>query len=96
MDPNEAWAYILSQLTPILDYMCPMRTFHIKNYRQHWMTDELIEQIKDRDYYYKKAKSEGCEDSWNIAKYQHKASKKGLIINILNELKENENDYKKF
>ena len=33
------------------------------------MTSELIEQIKDRDYFYKKAKLSGNKDHWNIAKY---------------------------
>ena len=33
------------------------------------MTGDLIEQIKDRDYLYKKAKKTGDADSWNIAKY---------------------------
>ena len=33
------------------------------------MADELIEQIKDRDYFYRKAKLGENEDSWNIVKY---------------------------
>ena len=56
-DPDSAWDYILNQITPILDKMCPLRSFSIKNYRPAWVTDELIEQIKDRDYFYKKAKT---------------------------------------
>ena len=35
------------------------------------MTKELIEQIKNRDYFFKKAKLQNDEDAWNIAKYLH-------------------------
>ena len=68
-DPEVAWDFILKKITDILDVMCPIRTFHIKNYRPDWMTEWLIEQIKDRDYFYKKAKKKGNQDDWNIAKY---------------------------
>ena len=56
-NPEQAWEFILNSISTILDNMCPLRTFHIKNYRPDWITNELIEQIKDRDYFYKKAKS---------------------------------------
>ena len=66
---EDAWDYILRNITRVLDEICPVRTFHIKNYRPDWMTKELIEQIKDRDYFFKKAKLQNDEDAWNIAKH---------------------------
>ena len=33
------------------------------------MTKELIEQVKDREYFYKKAKTLGDVDAWNMARY---------------------------
>ena len=68
-NPSTAWEFIYENITKILDGMCPVRTLNIKNYRPDWMSKELIEQIKDRDYFYKKAKRHGDTDSWNIAKY---------------------------
>ena len=68
-NPNGAWDYILNQLLINIDEMCPIRTFTIKNYRPDWMTYELLEQIKDRDYFYLKAKRSGDKDAWNIAKH---------------------------
>ena len=68
-DPDEAWELISKNITLVLDAMCPVRNFKIKNYRPEWMSKELIEQIKDRDYFYKKAKLQGDEDAWNIAKH---------------------------
>ena len=99
-DPGEAWDFILNHITTVLDAMCPVRTFHIKNYRPDWMTKELIEQIKDRDYFYRKAKLSGDEDSWNIAKYLRNITNSSIRQAkrefILDELRENDRDAKKF
>ena len=69
----------------------PLDLFEIKNYRPNWITDELIEQIKDRDYFYKKAKNANGEDSWNIARHltnvtnaNIRNAKKDFIIEELN------------
>ena len=64
------------------------------------MTKELIEQIQDRDYFYNKAKMAGDQDAWNIEK--HLRNLTNLNIRqakrdfILQELKEHDNDAKKF
>ena len=68
-NPDSTWTFMLNNITSVLDSMCLIRTFHIKNYRPDWMTKELIEQVKDRDYFYRKAKSQGDQDAWNVAKH---------------------------
>ena len=68
-DLNLAWKLMLDRITEEVDKQCPMRSFHIQNYKPSWITDELIEQGKDRDYFYKKAKRTKDEDDWNIAKH---------------------------
>ena len=99
-NPNSAWDFILKHGTSVLDKLCPMQTFHIKNYRPDWMTDELIEQIKDRDYFYRKAKASRSEDDWNIAKHLRNVTNSNIRSSkrefVLNELNENKNDAKKF
>ena len=99
-DINKAWEHLLGRVEVILDKMCPLMKFKIKNYRPEWVTDELIEQIKDRDYFYHKAKCTNNEDYWNIAKHLRnttnaniRAAKKDFIINELNE---NDSNCKKF
>ena len=98
-DANESWEYLLTQINSILDKMCPIRTVHIKNYRPDWMTKDLIEQIKDRDYFYQKAKKTGDKDAWNIAKYfrniTNTNTRHAKREFILKELKHNENNPKK-
>ena len=49
--------------------MCPVRKFKIRNNKPCWLTNELIEQMKDRDYFSLKAKKTNSEDDWNIAKF---------------------------
>ena len=99
-DPEEAWDFILNYIIKVLDELCPLRTFHIKNYRPDWMTKDLIEQIKDRDYFYKEAKVRGGEDAWNIAKHLRNITNSNIRQAkrefILQELKTHENDTKKF
>ena len=64
------------------------------------MTRELIEMTKDRDYFYRKAKQKGDEDSWRIAKHLRNIT--NLRIRqakrefVLSELERNENNAKKF
>ena len=80
--------------------MCPIRSFHVKNYRPNWITNELLEQIKDRDYFYSKAKSTGNEDDWNIAKYLRNLNNANIRRAkrefILEELEANADNCKKF
>ena len=65
-DPNDLWEQLLKVITDDLDKNCPIRNFIIKNYRPDWINEQLLEQIRDRDYFYSKAKSTRDEDDWNI------------------------------
>ena len=97
---EQAWSLPQEHIIGILDIMCPVRTFRIKNYRPDWMTRELIEQIKDRDYFYKLAKKTGDEDMWNIAKHLRNVTNSHIRHAkrdfILGELRKNEDNAKKF
>ena len=97
---NEAWQFLFDQINIILDQMCPIKSFKIKNYRPDWMTRELIEQINDRDYFYKKAKRTNDKDLWNIAKFLRNNTNASIRQAkrdfVLNELKQNESNPKKF
>ena len=54
----------MENITKILNRMCPIRSFHVKNYRPSRITKELVEQIKYRNYFCRKN-----QDAWNIAKF---------------------------
>ena len=99
-DTDKAWAFIIDNITAALDIMCPVRTFHIKNYRPDWMTRELIEQVKDRDYFYKKAKTSGDRDAWNVARYLRNVTNSNIRQAkrefVLDELRHHDDNPKKF
>ena len=100
VDPNVAWDLMQGIIVSILDKMCPIRNHYIRNYRPDWMSRELIDQIKDRDYFYKKAKKTGDQDLWNIAKHLRNLVNSNIRHAkrefVLGELKHNENNAKKF
>ena len=98
--PADAWNFLLGKLVSVLDEMCPIKTYHIKNYRPEWMTSNLLDLIRDRDYFYKKAKKSGDKDMWNIAKYLRNVANTSIRHAkrdfILRELEQNESNAKKF
>ena len=68
-DPTKAWEEIHKIIIEEADIMCPVREYKIRNSKPPWLANELIEQMKDRDYFYTKAKRMNNEDDWNIAKF---------------------------
>ena len=56
-NPTKAWDEMLKKIQEEADRQCPVRSFKIKNTKPCWLTNELIEQMKDRDYFYRKAKN---------------------------------------
>ena len=99
-DPDAAWSCFSDRVLKILDHMCPIRSYQIRNYRPEWVTNELLEQIKDRDYFFKKAKLSGDTDAWNIARHLRNQTNANIRLArkdfVLSELNEHSSDYKKF
>ena len=48
--------------------MCPLKTFKIKQEKEPWLSNQLIELIKDKDYALKRAKSKKDPVLWTEAK----------------------------
>ena len=68
-DPMKAWDEMLKIINREANKQCPARTYKIKHNKPCWLTNEIVEQMKDRDYFYWKAKRTSDEDDWNIAKF---------------------------
>ena len=98
--PDEACEMLQSKLTIELDKQCPVKTTRIKNYIPDWISQELKELIKDRDYFYSKAKRTKNEDDWNIAKHLRNVANSGIrkakAEYVVNELERNAKDGAKF
>ena len=97
---EESWQTLLSEIRRELDLVCPIKKFTVRSQRPKWMNNDLIEQMKDRDYYYKKAKRTGNEDDWNIAKHLRNITnfnvRQAKANFITGELNANSEDPKKF
>ena len=66
---NDKWDIMHNRIFSELNTQCPLRKFRRRILRPPFITDGLLEQMKDRDYFYKKAKKHGNDNDWEIAKY---------------------------
>ena len=92
--PDKVWQCLINHINNDLDQHCPIRKFQILIYKPDWVNNTLLEQIRDRDYFYKKAKTTKNEDDWNIAKHLRnvtnsniRKAKANYTIQKLNQLK---------
>ena len=87
-------------ITREADRQCPVRTYKLKHNKPCWLTNEIIEQMKDRDYFYQKAKQTNSEDDWNIAKFHRNQTNFNVRIAkaeyIKDQLRNNEGNSAKF
>ena len=99
-DAETAWAEMERIITWEADKQCPIRTYKIRNTKPSWLTNEIIEQMKDRDYFYQKAKRYNSEDDWNIAKFHRNQTnfnvRKAKADFIKEQLKNSEGNSSKF
>ena len=53
-DPETCWNVIFKNIFEIADEICPIKEYNTKNYKPEWLTNELLELYKDRDYFFAK------------------------------------------
>ena len=66
---NTQWEQMYTIITEEADKMCPIKEYKISNMKPPYLTNDLDEQMKERDYFYTKAKRTGDTADWNIAKF---------------------------
>ena len=97
---DEKWGYISDKLLEETDKMCPLTKCSFRQTKPPYITDGLMNQMKDRDYFYKKAKKYGNEDDWNIAKFLRNETNRNLkqakADYLKTQLRINQNDSSKF
>ena len=65
----EKWQEMMKIIYEIIDVMCPLKTFNIKQTKEPWITAPLIELIKDKDKAIKNAKKhKNNPQLWKTAK----------------------------
>ena len=69
-DPNECWDIMENIFRVTLNGMCPQKEFKVKEVREPWVTNELLEEIKfnDKDNLLRTAKLSGRAEEWTFAR----------------------------
>ena len=68
-DVDCQWAILLQTIQNELDKHCPVKEFNFKKAKPQYMHKNILEQMRNRDYFYHKAKQTQSKDDWNIAKF---------------------------
>ena len=67
-DPNVCWGIMDDIIRHTLNAMCPLRNFRVQEIREPWITDELLEEIKDKDNLLTIAKQTNLVEDWILAR----------------------------
>ena len=67
-NPIECWDTLYSSLVNIADEIIPIKEYKVNDDIPAWLTEELLNLKKDRDYFFKKAKITGDDGDWFVAR----------------------------
>ena len=100
VNPNLAWKVLNQNILSVIDRMCPKQEFKIKKFKDPWISQEILEAIRDKDVLLSTAKHSNKQEDWVLAR-QHRNEVKNLVKNaksdfIKENLNEHQNDSKKF
>ena len=99
-DVDLAWDFYIEYIKVIIDDMCPLRNFKIKNMKDPWITNEILENIHDKDVLLKIAKRTNEQNDWVLARNARNTLNtdiKNLKADFIQEnLETNQGDSKKF
>ena len=68
VNPSQCWEIILDKVRTYLNITCPQKTFKVREHREPWVTNEILEEIKDKDRVLREAKRSGVREDWVYAK----------------------------
>ena len=88
------------EITQELDRQCPVKRFMFTSPEPTYFTQDIIERIRDRDYFYRKAKRTGNTDDWNIAIHLRNQTSKNIrneksdfVMNKLHDAHDNSSKF---
>ena len=99
-DPNECWDIMENNIRSEIDKMCPVKTFKVAANKDPWITNEILEEIRDKDLALKKARRTGKHHDWAFARNER--NRVGRLIEVARkdffeeEQKNSKGDPKKF
>ena len=67
-DPTKCWDFIEIKIREHLDQNCPQKVFRVKEVGEPWVSNEILEEIKDKDASLRRAKKSGKSEDWARAR----------------------------
>ena len=77
-DPEICWEIMEAIIREEIDKMCPLKNFRVSKSRDVWITNELLEEIRDKDLALKRARKSGDANHWAYAR--HERNRVGKLI----------------
>ena len=97
---NEAWKILMTNIMTVIDVMCPLKKYKVAQAKEPWITNEILELIKDKDRLLRRAKNKNTQQDWDLAKnarnnlnFQIRRTKANFVQENLNL---HQNNSKKF
>ena len=100
VNATEMWDIFINIIRESIDILCPIKKFSIKPVTNLWLSNELLEEIKDKDVALRRAKRSKNEEHWAIARRLRNNCLKNIRTAkadfIRDQISENKQDPKKF
>ena len=97
---DRLWETVVRRIRHVMDIICPLVKYKIKEVRKPWVTQGMIEEIKEKDRALSKAKRSKDNERIALAKRDRnrvsKISKKAKREHVVDKLEENRNDPERF
>ena len=99
-DVERCWTIYEEMLRAMLDRYCPLKTFHIPKYQDPWMSIDIVEQLRDKNTKFARAKKSKVvgemDDARKLKNKSNKLNGKARRAYIKDTLEENKDNHKKF
>ena len=59
---------MLTNIMSTIDRMCPLTNYKVAKSKEPWVTNEILEMIKDKDRLLRRAKNKNTENDWILAR----------------------------
>ena len=97
---NDSWSLLKNNILSVIDQICPVKTFKIKKLKDPWISQEILENIRDKDILLTRAKHTNNAEDWKRAR-DRRNEVRDIVKNaksdfIKEDLNEHQNDSKKF
>ena len=79
-DPILCWDIMENNIRLEIDRMCPIKQFKTAASKDPWITNEVLEEIRDKDLALKKARRSGKDEDWAFARNER--NRVGRLVEV--------------